>query len=58
MSWVDRYLTVFSLEASNGNNIDRICDVSRVLGVSGKAWVSSLSSPAKIVASASNYHHG
>lgn len=57
MSCVDRYLTVFSLEASNGNEIDRICEVKRVLGVSGKDWVSSISSSGTLVASATNYHH-
>lgn len=57
MSCVDRYLTVFSLEASNGNKMDRICDVKRVLGVSGKDWVSSFSSSGTLDVSATDYHH-
>ena len=56
ISCVDRYLTVFSLEASSGNETDKICEVSRVLGVSGKDWVSSISPSGTPVASTASYH--
>ena len=43
MICVERYRVVFSLAANSGKRTDRICDVNRVLGVSGKDWVSSIS---------------
>lgn len=52
MSCVERYLTVFSFDGNNGNKIDRICEVNRVLGVSGKDWVSSIPSSGTQAASA------
>lgn len=42
-SCVARYRTTFSFEPSSGSRIDKMCDVKRVLGVSGNVWVSSAS---------------
>ena len=40
---VERYRVVFSFAVNSGNRTDRMCEVNRVLGVSGNDWVSSIS---------------